>query len=46
MSSVRQRGEIKRVLGRQVLVELEREILGKREARVPLSAIAEVLKVR
>ncbi len=39
-------GEIKRVLGSEVLVELEREILGKREARVPLAAIAEVLKLR
>jgi len=38
-------GEIKRVLGAEVLIELEREILGKREARVPLSAIAEVLKL-
>jgi len=38
-------GEIKRVLGTEVLVELECEILGKREARVPLSAIAEVLKL-
>lgn len=37
-------GEIKRVLGAEVVVELERELLGTREARVPLTYIAEVLK--
>jgi len=37
-------GEIKRVLGAEIVVELEKELLGTREARVPLTHIAEVLK--
>lgn len=37
-------GEIKRVLGAEVVVELETALLGTREARVPLTHIAEVLK--
>ncbi len=37
-------GEIKRVLGAEVVVELEAALLGTSEARVPLTHIAEVLK--
>lgn len=37
-------GEIKRVLGTEVVVELETTLLGTSEARVPFTHIAEVLK--
>lgn len=37
-------GEIKRLLGDEVVVELEKALLGTSEARVPFTHIAEVLK--